>query len=324
MVSGVNLPAAQLQISMGIPMHRIRDIRQLYGVAPKGSSEIDFEMLKPEANQLQRMPRPKGHVVAVLTAENPDAGFKSSSGVLQELNFRSSNNVWGYFSVSSAGGLQEFADSQFGHIFAYGEDRGESRKNMIVALKELSIRGDFRTTVEYRIKLLELKVFKENTITTGWLDSLISNKLTAERPDGTLAVICGAVTKVHIESEACWAEYKHILDKVFGIDFIYENVRYSFTVARSLWTVWTLYLNGGRTMVGARPLANPTYFTLRESEGVWGEEPDIRNIGPALAFQLELGRLSTSRSARLARYRPAIVQAHSIHVPPAKFNNNGS
>ena len=146
MVSGVNLPAAQLQIAMGIPLHRIRDIRQLYGVAPNGSSEIDFDMAKPDSKQLQRTPRPKGHVIA---AENPDAGFKPSSGSIQELNFRSSNNVWGYFSVSTAGGLHEFADSQFGHIFAHGEDGGESRKNMIVALKELSIRGDFRTTVEY-------------------------------------------------------------------------------------------------------------------------------------------------------------------------------
>jgi acetyl-CoA carboxylase/biotin carboxylase 1 len=287
MVSGVNLPAAQLQVSMGIPLHRIRHIRQLYGVAHNAASEIDFDMVKPESNQLQRKPRPKGHVVAVrITAENPDAGFKPSSGSLQELNFRSSTNVWGYFSVSTAGGLHEFADSQFGHIFAYGEDRGESRKNMIVALKELSIRGDFRTTVEYLIKLLELEAFKENTITTGWLDSLISNKLTAERPDASLAVICGAVTKAYLASEACWNEYKRILDKgqvpardvlktVFGIDFIYEGTRYSFTAARSSWTLWTLYLNGGRTMVGARPLADGGLLVLLDGKShsvYWREE----------------------------------------------------
>ncbi|PPQ90739.1 hypothetical protein CVT25_010128 [Psilocybe cyanescens] len=287
MVSGVNLPAAQLQIAMGIPLHRIRDIRQLYGVAPNGSSEIDFDMTNPDSSRLQRKPRPKGHVVAVrITAENPDAGFKPSSGSIQELNFRSSTNVWGYFSVSTAGGLHEFADSQFGHIFAYGEDRGESRKNMIVALKELSIRGDFRTTVEYLIKLLELEAFKENTITTGWLDSLISNKLTAERPDATLAVVCGAVTKAYLASEACWTEYKRILDKgqvpgrdvlrtVFGIDFIYENTRYSFTAARSSSTVWTLYLNGGRTMVGARPLADGGLLVLLDGKShsiYWREE----------------------------------------------------
>ena len=287
MVSGVNLPAAQLLIAMGIPLHRIKTIRQLYGVAPNGSSEIDFDMVKPESNQLQRKPRPKGHVVAVrITAENPDAGFKPSSGSLQELNFRSSTNVCGYFSVGSAGGLHEFADSQFGHIFAYGQDRSESRKNMVVALKELSIRGDFRTTVEYLIKLLEMQAFEENTFTTGWLDSLISDKLTAERPDATLAVICGAVTKAHLASEACWTEYKRILDKgqvpsrdtlktVFGVDFIYENIRYSFTATRSSRTAWTLFVNGGRTMVGARPLADGGLLVLLNDKShsiYWREE----------------------------------------------------
>ena len=287
MVTGVNLPAAQLLVAMGIPLHRIKTIRQLYGVAPHGTSEIDFDMVKPESNQLLRKPRPKGHVVAVrITAENPDAGFKPSSGALQELNFRSSTNVWGYFSVNSAGGLHEYADSQFGHIFAYGQDRSESRKNMVVALKELSIRGDFRTTVEYLIKLLELQAFEENTITTGWLDSLISNKLTAERPDSTLAVICGAVTKAHLASEACWSEYKRILDKgqvpsrdvlktVFGVDFIYENTRYSFTATRSSRTTWTLYLNGGHTSVGARPLADGGLLVLLDDKShsvYWREE----------------------------------------------------
>ncbi|KIK95000.1 hypothetical protein PAXRUDRAFT_413240 [Paxillus rubicundulus Ve08.2h10] len=287
MVSGVNLPAAQLQVAMGIPLHRIRHIRTLYGVAPNAASEIDFDMVKPGSNQLQRKPRPKGHVVAVrITAENPDAGFKPSSGSLQELNFRSSNNVWGYFSVSSAGGLHEFADSQFGHIFAYGEDRNESRKNMIVALKELSIRGDFRTTVEYLIKLLELEAFTENTFTTGWLDSLISNKLTAERPDATLAVVCGAATKAHLAAEACLGEYKRILDKgqvpvrdllktVFSVDFIYENIKYNFTCTRSSKNMWTLFLNGGRTMVGARPLADGGLLVLldgRSHSVYWREE----------------------------------------------------
>ncbi|KAG7093554.1 hypothetical protein E1B28_007224 [Marasmius oreades] len=287
MVSGVNLPAAQLQVAMGIPLHRIRHIRQLYGVQTNTASEIDFEMINPDSAQAQRKPRPKGHVVAVrITAENPDAGFKPSSGSLQELNFRSSTNVWGYFSVNSAGGLHEFADSQFGHIFAYGHDRSESRKNMIIALKELSIRGDFRTTVEYLIKLLELEAFKNNTITTGWLDSLISNRLTAERPDATLAVICGAITKACIASEACWTEYKRILEKgqvpakdtlktIFSIEFIYENVRYSFTAARSSSTAWTLYLNGGRTMVGARPLADGGLLVLLDGKShsiYWREE----------------------------------------------------
>lgn len=80
-------------------------------------------------------------------------GFKPSGGTVQELNFRSSVDVWGYFSVGASGGLHEFADSQFGHCFAWGRTRDDARHAMIVALKELSIRADFRTTAEYLVKV---------------------------------------------------------------------------------------------------------------------------------------------------------------------------
>ena len=50
-------------------------------------------------------------------------------------------------------------------------------RNMVVALKELSIRGDFRTTVEYLINLLETERFQSNDIDTGWLDHLIAEKV---------------------------------------------------------------------------------------------------------------------------------------------------
>lgn len=103
------------------------------------------------------------------------------------MNFRSSKNVWGYFSVAASGGLHEFADSQFGHCFSWGENREQARelvsisfysqlffffifrilyifyynfRNLVIALKELSIRGDFRTTVEYLITLLETESFQ--------------------------------------------------------------------------------------------------------------------------------------------------------------------
>ncbi|KAI7893247.1 acetyl-CoA carboxylase [Mucor mucedo] len=268
MVSGVNLPAAQLQIAMGIPLHRIRDIRVLYGVQPNSASSIDFGFEHATSLTSHRRPTPKGHVIACrITAENPDAGFKPSSGIMQELNFRSSTNVWGYFSVVSAGGLHEYADSQFGHIFSYGENRQQSRKNMVIALKELSIRGDFRTTVEYIIRLLETPDFEDNTINTGWLDMLISKKLTAERPDTMLAVFCGAVTKAHMASMECIQQYKQSLEKgqipskgslrtVFTVDFIYDDIRYNFTVTRSAPGVYTLYLNGTKTQVGIRDLSD--------------------------------------------------------------------
>lgn len=122
MICDVNLPACQLQVGMGIPLHRIKDVRLLYGESPWASSRIDF------AAPTQR-PRPKRHVIAArITSENPDEGFKPSSGTVQELHFRSSENVWGYFSVAAAGSLHEFADSQFGHCFSSGETRQEARQ----------------------------------------------------------------------------------------------------------------------------------------------------------------------------------------------------
>lgn len=287
MVSGVNLPAAQLQVAMGLPLHRIRDIRLLYGADPNTATEIDFDFSKEDSLQSQRRPKPKGHTTACrITSEDPGEGFKPSSGMMHELNFRSSSNVWGYFSVGTQGGIHNFSDSQFGHIFAYGENRSASRKHMVIALKELSIRGDFRTTVEYLIKLLETAAFQDNTITTGWLDELISKKLTAERPDPMLAVVCGAVTKAHVASEACIEEYrkglekgqvpsKDVLKTVFPIDFIYEGVRYKFTATRSSIDSYHLFINGSKCAVGVRALADGGLLVLlsgRSHNVYWKDE----------------------------------------------------
>lgn len=79
--------------------------------------------------------------------------------------------------MGASGGLHEFADSQFGHCFSWGEDREDARENLVLALKELSIRGDFRTTVEYLITLLETEDFQRNEINTGWLDKLIAERV---------------------------------------------------------------------------------------------------------------------------------------------------
>lgn len=57
--------------------------------------------------------QPMGAVVAVrVTSEDANDGFKPTCGVIDELNFRNSPDVWGYFSVKSGGGIHEFSDSQ--------------------------------------------------------------------------------------------------------------------------------------------------------------------------------------------------------------------
>ena len=176
MITRVNLPAAQLQVAMGIPLDNIPEIREVYGRNrfeddPKAeTSRIDFD-------NTQRV-KPHAHCIAVrITAENAEAGFKPTSGGIQELNFRSTPNVWGYFSMDSSGSIHEFADSQFGHLFASGTDREQARRNMVLALKELSIRGDISTTVGYISRLIELDDFINNQIDTAWLDGIIKQNV---------------------------------------------------------------------------------------------------------------------------------------------------
>lgn len=322
MVTGVNLPAAQLQIAMGIPMHRIRDIRTLYGVDPHTSTEIDFEFKNENSLTTQRRPAPKGHCTACrITSEDPGEGFKPSGGNLHELNFRSSSNVWGYFSVSNQSSIHSFSDSQFGHIFAFGENRQASRKHMVVALKELSIRGDFRTTVEYLIKLLETPDFEDNTITTGWLDELISKKLTAERPDPILAVLCGAATKAYIASQEDKLEYtnslergqvpnKSLLRTIFPIEFIYEGHKYKFTATMSSEETYTLFLNGTRAIVGIRSLSDGGLLCAIDGKShaiYWKEEPSATRLsvdGKTCLLEIENDptQLRTPSPGKLVKY----------------------
>ncbi|NXJ60581.1 ACACB carboxylase, partial [Rostratula benghalensis] len=248
MIADVNLPAAQLQIAMGVPLHRIKDIRVLYGESPWGDAPICF-------HSPTNPPVPRGHVIAArITSENPEEGFKPSSGTVQELNFRSSKNVWGYFSVAAAGGLHEFADSQFGHCFSWGENREEAISNMVVALKELSIRGDFRTTVEYLIKLLETESFQNNEIDTGWLDHLIAEKVQAEKPDTMLGVVCGALNVADAAFRMCMTDFLHSLERgqvlpaasllnIVDVELIYEGVKYVLQVARQSLTTYVIIMN---------------------------------------------------------------------------------
>ncbi|XP_071191760.1 acetyl-CoA carboxylase isoform X3 [Salvelinus alpinus] len=261
MVADVNLPAAQLQIAMGIPLHRIKDIRMMYGVQPWGDSMIDFE-------GLSTAPSPRGHVIAArITSENPDEGFKPSSGTVQELNFRSNKNVWGYFSVAAAGGLHEFADSQFGHCFSWGENREEAISNMVVALKELSIRGDFRTTVEYLIKLLETESFQHNTIDTGWLDRLISEKMQAERPDTMLGIVSGALHVADVNLRNSVSNFLHSLERgqvltahtllnTVDVELIYEGTKYCLKVTRQSPNSYVVIMNSTSAEVDVHRLSD--------------------------------------------------------------------
>ena len=155
------------------------------------------------------------------------------------------------FSIDSSGSIHEFADSQFGHIFASGPDRESARRACLVALKELTIRGDIRTTTEYIIKLMQSVDFTNNNIDTDWLDGRIANraqlsieedKLYGQPPE--LVAVCGAALQGYQHFETRDQNYiqdlsvgqvpsiDYYLKPEVSIDLIFNNIKYATTITQ--------------------------------------------------------------------------------------------
>ncbi|XP_031498417.1 acetyl-CoA carboxylase 1-like isoform X2 [Nymphaea colorata] len=216
-IAEINLPAAQVCVGMGIPLWQIPEIRRFYGMDAGGGYDAWKKTCisaAPFDFDLAESMRPKGHCVAVrVTSEDPDDGFKPTSGKVQELTFKGKPNVWAYFSIKSGGGIHEFSDSQFGHVFAFGESRALAIANMVLGLKEVQIRGEIRTNVDYSIDLLHAAEYRDNKIHTGWLDSRIAMRVRAERPPWYISVVAGALFKAWSASAATVSEYVGYLEK---------------------------------------------------------------------------------------------------------------
>ncbi|CAD7971753.1 unnamed protein product [Amoebophrya sp. A25] len=188
-ITGVNIPAAQLQIGMGVPLHRITDVRRYFlrgseeeedgGVATSyGVADVTRGLLDTrELDFTRKVPVYRHCIAARITAENPEDGFLPCSGKIRKVDFSPTHeSVWGYFSVATPGAVHEFADSQFGHVFSIGRTREAARKALIISLQHLHVEGEIRTTVDVLPKLLKLTRFVDNQVDTAWLDGLITNK----------------------------------------------------------------------------------------------------------------------------------------------------
>ena len=256
-ITGVNLPATQLQVAMGIPLHRMPQIRALYGRDVNGEDKIDFQ--NEEYLPINR------HVIAArITAENPDEGFKPTSGKIDRVKFQSSNNVWGYFSVGNNGGIHEFADSQFGHLFAVGPNREAARKSLVLSLKQLDVRGEIRNPVEYLTQLLETDDFKKNNIDTSWLDGIIKNKSVKQNADTGTVVMSAAFFRGHKKFKDAMGKLEESLKKgqtgvaeiaginKFAEEITYNGVKYMFEITRSSPDRYTMTINGKATEIKYR------------------------------------------------------------------------
>jgi len=258
-ISGVNIPACQLLIAQGVPLHAIPDIRRLYGKDAEGTDPIDFENISARAP-------PSGHVIAVrITAENANDGFKPTAGRVEEISFKSTPDVWGYFSVKGGGSVHEFSDSQFGHLFAKGENRTSAIRAMVVALKELKIRGEIRTNSDYVCDLIQTDDFVGDRHDTGWLDKRIADQKTTESPPWHLSVVCGAAVRAMHHFNEKQVEYLGYLEKgqlpparismnSSLESFVVDDEKFSVEVSRTGPQHLSMKLNGTSIDVVAREL----------------------------------------------------------------------
>jgi len=282
-ITGVSLPATQLHVAMGIPLHNIPEVRSFYDEDPARIGAFDLNYFKPSSSY------PKHVIAARITAENPDEGFKPTSGKIERINFQSDTKVWGYFSVVADGGVHEFADSQFGHLFATGDTREEARKALVLALKELFILGDIRTTVEYLGELLETAAFKENTIDTAWLDGLIASKAVGVDVNADTAVINAAVYRAYKQVQDGVGAFKSSLEKGqlstallrelndLPVEITYLDTKYSFKVKLTAPDVYQLSINGQTIEVRIREQADGSLFVAygAESHQLYAKEEPL-------------------------------------------------
>lgn len=138
----------------------------------------------------------------------------------------------------------------------------QARENLVVALKELSIRGDFRTIVEHLVMLMERQEFLNNSMNTGWLDELIAKKEKTEKPNTMLALICGAINVADQIIQTNFQSFKNSLERgqtqpatflknFVNVELIYDDVKYCVLTTKTGPSLYTVELNGTHKEVGA-------------------------------------------------------------------------
>ena len=282
-ITGVSLPGTQIHVAMGIPLGNVPEVRAFYGHDPNTVGPIDLNIFKPHSEY------PTHVIAARITAENPDEGFKPTSGKIDRITFQSNTRVWGYFSVTADGGVHEYADSQFGHLFASGPTREIARKNLVMALKELFIMGEIRTTVEYLGELLETDAFKQNTIDTAWLDGLIKEKSVAVEVEPGSAVINAAVYRAYNQVRSIVTDFKDALAKgqlstlalremqKIPIEITYQDTKYSFVATPKASDAMTLQINDQTIEIKYREQADGSIYVAYgdESHQLYAKEEPL-------------------------------------------------
>ncbi|GJV68461.1 acetyl-CoA carboxylase 1 [Tanacetum coccineum] len=133
-IAKINLPAAQVAVGMGIPLWQIPEIRRFYGMDNSGGYDAWRATLVNTT--------PFDLKIEIYHAKSQLCCCNLTMWIpMKELSFESKPNVWAYFSVKSI-------------ALAFGESRTLAIANMVLGLKEIQIRDEIRTNVDYTIDLL--------------------------------------------------------------------------------------------------------------------------------------------------------------------------
>ena len=258
---------------MGIPLHCIPNIRQFFQITDLFSSDkIDFDgkyMTTPAIHSPVF-----GHTIAArITAENPLKNFQPTLGAISEINLRSMRNVWGYFSVDSSGCVHEYADSQIGHIFSWGKNREEARHNLVMALQQLTIRGDICTSVEYLKDLIELPEYRDNQFDIKWLDKLIKLNLATSKIDPLTIILINGICTTHKHISKNVSKYRsmlecgqlppsHLLNQSLSLELIYKNLKYNLLIDHTGPNTFCITINNSYIEAELNELRDEGYLIL--------------------------------------------------------------
>jgi acetyl-CoA carboxylase/biotin carboxylase 1 len=156
-------------------------------------------------------------------------------------------------------------------------------------LKEIDVRGEIRNPVEYLVKLLETKEFKENNIDTSWLDGILKAKSITVKSDSKTVVTCSAVYRAMTYIKAEMKKFQESLSKGqtavadlksinnFPMEIIYEDIKYPFTVARIAKDRLRLTLNGQNINVKIREQPDGSLLCMfgATTRKVYGQEEPL-------------------------------------------------
>ncbi|KAJ1348739.1 hypothetical protein KIN20_004112 [Parelaphostrongylus tenuis] len=247
MLASINIPAIQMQIAMGLPLNRITDIRLFYGLDRYGTTPLPKEIVLTDTEY--------SVIAARITSEDPEDFFPTFYG---------------------AGKVHEFADSQFGHLFARGRTRHEAVSVMLCALQELELRASFSSQVSYLVDMLKEPDFTENRFNTQWLDNRIANKVLqkAPLPKHEMIAISSAVIG-HARVTTAFNNFKNAVERgqvlptkdlteTFLFDLVKDMSIYKVTVTRSGALNYIVTLNGGKTQVEIRLLGDGSLLVTHQ------------------------------------------------------------